>query len=102
MLLNVRLDPDEGFDLRLKFTNFKKKFRKIPKIPKVSEKFQTTPVVIEVDERLDPRINPRTTGEVIEMIDIMIENDFEMLDFEFVDQQLTMPHAENAQHYGAR
>ena len=71
-------------------------------ITKVSEKLQTTHVAPETGERLDPRINPRTEGEVIEMIDTIIENDFEMIDVEFVDKQLSMPHAENFQRYGPR
>lgn len=69
-------------------------------IIEVSEKFQSTPVVVEFDEKLGPITNPRTETDVIEMIDIMIEKNLEMVDAEFVDQQLMMHGVEHLQRFG--
>ena len=71
-------------------------------ITQVSEKFQTSPVVSEFDEKLGPRTDPRTETDVIEMIDIMIEKNLEMVDAEFVDRQLMAPEVEHLQRFGVR
>ena len=71
-------------------------------ITQVSEKFQTSPVVSEFDEKLGPRTDPRTETDVIEMIDIMIEKNLEMVDAEFADQQLMTPEVEHLQRFGVR
>jgi len=69
-------------------------------ITKVSENFQTSPVVPGFDEKLGPLNDPRTEADVIDMVDIMIEKDLEIFDTEFVDQQLLNPEVENVNRFG--